>query len=124
MATKSQSALETRDSAFAKANTLRGSPQKINLVLQMIRGSHVNQAIDYLSTCQKRVSYDISKVLMSAIANAENNHGLDVDSLYVSEAIVGKTFVMKRWHARGRGRTGKINKPYSNIRITVKELEV
>jgi large subunit ribosomal protein L22 len=113
-----------QNTAMAKLKALRSSPQKANLVLQMIRGKKVDQALLELGTCEKRTAYDIKKVLMSAIANAENNHGLDIDKLVISEAIVGKAFVMKRWRARARGRAAKIMKPFSNIRITVKEQEV
>ena len=110
--------------AKAKLDKLRSSPQKTNLVLQLIRGKHVSEAMEILEGCQKRISKDIAKLLNSAVANAENNNGLDIDSLYVSEAIVGKSIVMKRFRARARGRGARILKPFSNVRITVTEREV
>src|SRR5471030_1008540 len=96
----------TRDekSAFASASALRTSPRKANLVLGLIRGCHVAEALDRLTTCQKRIANEIAKVLESAISNAENNHNLDVDNLFVSQTIVGRAFVMKRFQARARGR--------------------
>lgn len=108
-------------SAFASARAIRTSPRKANLVLGLIRGCHVADALDRLTTCRKRVANEIAKVLESAISNAENNHNLDVDSLFVSEAIVGKAFIMKRFHARARGRGMRIIKPYSNVKIQLTE---
>ncbi len=105
--------------AFLKG--LKGSPQKVNLLLKMIRGQDVQDALNILQTSQKRVAKEIRKVVQSAIANAENNHDLDVDSLYVVEATAGKSFVLKRWRARARGRACKILKPYSNVSITLRE---
>lgn len=102
---------------------LRTSPQKLNLVAQMIRGKSAAKALTDLEFCERRVSNDVRKVLQSAIANAENNHGLDVDRLVVSEATVGKSIRMKRFHARGRGRMSKIIKDFSNLTIVVKEAE-
>lgn len=110
-------------SAFASARSIRTSPRKANLVLQLIRGCHVGEAMDRLSTCERRVANDIAKVLESAISNAENNFNLDVDNLYVSEAVVGKAFVMKRFRAASRGRGMKILKPFSNVRIKLTERE-
>ncbi len=115
---------DLKQMAHAKANALRSSPQKINLVLQMIRGRHVTEAVNLLNNSQKRISNEIRKVLMSAIANAENNHNMDIDNLFVQEAIVGKAFVMKRMRARARGRGGRILKPFSNVHIKLVEKEV
>ena len=113
----------TKESGTAVAGLrgLKGSPQKINLVLKMIRGKDVVSALEYLSACRKRVANPVMKVVESAIANAENNFDLDVDRLVVAEATVGKAFVLKRWKARARGRAGKILKPYSDVRITLRE---
>ncbi|PLX34334.1 MAG: 50S ribosomal protein L22 [Hyphomicrobiales bacterium] len=105
------------------ARGLRTSPQKLNLVAQTIRGKAVDKALAELQFSRKRIAVPVKKALESAIANAENNHDLDVDSLIVSEAFVGKQFVMKRWKARARGRTGKILKPFSQLTIVVKEVE-
>ncbi|MEO0393608.1 MAG: 50S ribosomal protein L22, partial [Pseudomonadota bacterium] len=99
----------------------RGSPQKLNLVASMIRGKPVEKALLDLEFSTRRISVDVKKVLESAIANAENNHQLDVDRLFVAEAYVGKAMVMKRFRARARGRVGKILKPFSNVTIVVRE---
>lgn len=107
--------------AMATCKSIRVSPQKLNLVAQMIRGKDVNKALLDLEFSTRRISGDVKKVLESAIANAENNHQLDVDNLYVAEAVVGKSLVMKRFRARARGRVGKILKPFSNLRIVVRE---
>ncbi len=109
--------------ARAKQRMIRISPQKLNLVAQMIRGKKVERARADLSFSRKRIAADVLKVLDSAIANAENNHGLDIDSLVVSEAYVGKNLVMKRFRARARGRGAKILKPFSEITIVVREVE-
>lgn len=109
--------------AMAFAKHIRVSPQKLNLVAATIRGKDCEQALASLQFSNRRVSNDVKKLLESAIANAENNHQLDVDRLYVSEASVGKALVMKRWRARARGRTGKIMKPFSNMRVVVRERE-
>jgi large subunit ribosomal protein L22 len=109
--------------ARAKQRMIRISPQKLNLVAQMIRGKKVERALNDLEFSRKRISKDVKKVLESAIANAENNHGLDIDSLVVSEAYVGKNLVMKRFRARARGRGAKILKPFSEITIVVREVE-
>ena len=109
--------------AMAKARMLRISPQKLNLVAQSIRGMKVEKALASLSFSRKRIAQDVKKVLESAIANAENNHDLDIDSLVVDRAFVGKNIVMKRWRARARGRVGRIQKPFSEITIIVKEVE-
>jgi len=109
--------------AKAVARLLRVSPQKLNLVAQMIRGKKVSSALADLEFSRKRISKEVRKCLESAIANAENNHDLDVDDLVVAEAYVGKALVMKRFHARGRGRAGGILKPFSNLTIVVREIE-
>lgn len=109
--------------ALAKARLIRTSPQKLNLVAQSIRGKKVEKALAELTFSRKRVAQHVKKVLESAIANAENNHDLDIDQLVVDKAFVGKNMVMKRWRARARGRTGKILKPFSEITIIVKEVE-
>jgi large subunit ribosomal protein L22 len=109
----------------AKAVTcnLRVSPQKLNLVAAMIRGKKVNTALADLTFSRKRIAGDVKKTLESAIANAENNHDLDVDALVVKEAYVGKALVMKRFSPRARGRVGTIHKPFSNLTIVVREVE-
>ncbi|MEQ8353894.1 MAG: 50S ribosomal protein L22 [Kiloniellaceae bacterium] len=102
---------------------LRTSPQKLNLVAQSIRGKSAEAALAELTFSQRRIANDVKKALQSAIANAENNHQLDVDRLYVSEASVGRSFVMKRFRARARGRAGKIVKPWSRLTVVVRERE-
>ena len=109
--------------AMAKSRMLRISPQKLNLVAQSIRGKKVESALADLSFSRKRISGDVKKVLESAIANAENNHDLDIDALVVDQAFVGKNLVMKRWRPRGRGRVGRLLKPFAEITIVVKETE-
>jgi large subunit ribosomal protein L22 len=109
--------------AMAKLRMIRISPQKLNLVAQLIRGKKVETALADLEFSHKRISGEVKKVLQSAIANAENNHGLDIDSLIVSEAYVGKNLVMKRFRARARGRGAKILKPFSELTIVVREVE-
>ncbi|MBI1392603.1 MAG: 50S ribosomal protein L22 [Alphaproteobacteria bacterium] len=111
------------NAAMAKARMIRTSPQKLNLVAQMIRGKKVEKALADLTFSRKRVAQDVKKVLMSAVANAEENHDLDVDALVVDQAFVGKNLVMKRWRPRGRGRVGRILKPFAEITIVVKEVE-
>ena len=110
--------------AMAKTKMLRTSPQKLNLVAAMIRGKKVEKALADLTFSKRRIAGDVKKCLQSAIANAENNHNLDVDSLVVAEAWVGKNMVMKRGRPRARGRFGKIMKPFSEITITVREIDV
>ncbi len=107
--------------AKAVARNLRISPQKLNLVAASIRGKKVQAALTELEFSRKRIAVDVRKCLMSAVANAENNHGLDVDDLVVAQAWVGKNLVMKRFHARGRGRSGGIMKPFSEITVIVRE---
>ncbi|MBT4083087.1 MAG: 50S ribosomal protein L22 [Alphaproteobacteria bacterium] len=109
--------------ARAVSSNLRVSPQKLNLVAQMIRGKNVDSALAQLTFSKRRIAVDVKKALQSAIANAENNHQLDVDRLFVAEAFVGKKMVMKRWRARARGRVGKIQKPFSVITVVVRERE-
>lgn len=109
--------------ARAKQRMIRISPQKLNLVAAMIRGKKVENALNDLEFSRKRISNDVKKVLESAVANAENNHGLDIDSLIVAEAYVGKNLVMKRYRARARGRGAKILKPFSELTIVVREVE-
>ncbi|MCI5059826.1 MAG: 50S ribosomal protein L22 [Alphaproteobacteria bacterium] len=109
--------------AMAMAKHLRGSAQKLNLVAQTIRGKDAGKALIDLEFNNRRFSQDVRKVLQSAISNAENNHGLDVDRLYVAEAFVGKDIMMKRFRARARGRAARILKPFSRITIVVRERE-
>jgi large subunit ribosomal protein L22 len=109
--------------AMAVARNLRVSPQKLNLVAGLIRGKKVNQALADLEFSRKRIAKDVRKCVMSAVANAENNHNLDVDDLVVAEAYVGKNLIMKRFHARGRGRSGAIVKPFSQITVVVREVK-
>ena len=109
--------------AMAYAKQLRTSPQKLNLVAETIRGKDCEKALAELTFSRRRIAGEVKKVLESAIANAENNHQLDVDRLYVSECTVGKSLVMKRWRARARGRVGRIIKPFSNLRLVVRERE-
>ena len=108
--------------AKAVSRMLRISPQKLNLVAQLIRGKKVSRALADLEFSRKRIALDVRKCLQSAIANAENNHDLDVDDLVVSQAFVGKALVMKRFHARARGRAGRVEKPFANLTIIVREV--
>ena len=109
--------------AMAMARNLRGSAQKLNLVCQTIRGKSAEAALSELTFSKRRIAQTVKKVLQSAIANAENNHQLDVDRLFVAEATAGKSFVMKRFRARARGRIGKIMKPWSRVTVVVRERE-
>lgn len=109
--------------AQAIARTIRVSPQKLNLVAEQIRGLPVSKALAELEFSRRRISQDVKKCLEAAVANAENNHQLDVDQLYVKEAFVGKAMVMKRFRPRARGRVGRIRKPFSNLTIVVRERE-
>ncbi|MFN0024991.1 MAG: 50S ribosomal protein L22 [Parvularculaceae bacterium] len=111
------------DQAMAKSSNLRVSPQKLNLVAQMIRGKKVDKALAELQFSRKRISKDVKVCLESAIANAEYNHNLDIDSLVVDQAFVGKNMVLKRWSPRGRGRMGRIFRPFAEITIVVKQVE-
>mgnify|MGYP001198868031 FL=1 len=119
---KSERRLEDNE-AQARARFVQTSPQKLNLLAQQIRGLSADQAIAALAFSKRRAAGDVKKLLQSAVANAENNHQLDVDRLYVKEATVGKTLVMKRFRARARGRVGRIRKPVSNLTIVVRERE-
>lgn len=110
--------------AKAKARTLRISPRKLNLVAESIRGLKADKALAQLTFSTKRIAEEVKKVLMSAIANAEHNHNMDVDRLVVSEAYVGKAMVMKRFQAGAKGRANRIIKPFSNLTIIVAEKEV
>lgn len=118
MATKLQEGM-----ALATTKNLKISMQKLNLVAAMIRGKKVEKAINDLQFSRKRIAQDVLKTLKSAVANAENNHNLDIDELYVNEAYVGKNLVLKRWKARARGRVGRIKKPFSQITVVVKQQE-
>jgi large subunit ribosomal protein L22 len=109
--------------ARAVLRMVRTSPQKLNLVAQLIRGKKVSTALADLQFSRKRIAVEVRKTLQSAIANAENNHDLDVDNLVVAEAHVGKALVMKRFNPRARGRVGKILKPFSNLTVVVREVE-
>ena len=109
--------------AMAYAKTMRVSPQKLTLVAQTIRGKSADTALASVAFSRRRIAGEVRKVLESAIANAENNHQLDVDRLYVKEATVGKSLVMKRFRPRARGRIGRIHKPFSNLTVIVRERE-
>ena len=115
--------LRKEGGALAKAKAIRSSARKLNLVATSIRGKSAAAALTLLTFEKRRVSDEVKKVLQAAVANAENNHNLDVDKLYVSEAWVGRAFVMKRFHTRGRGKSAGIEKPFSNLTIVVKERE-
>ena len=123
MGKQSQKRRLADNEAVATATMLRGSPQKLNLVAASIRGMKAEKAVASLAFNRRRVAGEVKKVLESAIANAENNHNLDVDSLVVAEATVGKALTIKRFRARARGRVGKIVKPFSRLRIVVREVE-
>ena len=120
--TKTPRALKDNE-AKCVARMLRVSPQKLNLLAQLIRGKKVDRALADLEFSRKRISVEVRKALQSAIANAENNHSLDVDDLVVAEAYVGKALIMKRFSPRARGRAGRIEKPFSNITIVVREVQ-
>jgi large subunit ribosomal protein L22 len=109
--------------ALAVGTMIRGSARKLNLVAEMIRGKKVEQALNILKFSPKAMAEDVSKVLASAVANAENNHNLDVDALIVSEASVGKSLTMKRFATRARGRSSRVIKPFSRLRVVVREQE-
>ena len=115
--------LDNQLTAKASVKSIKSSPQKINLVLQQIRGMNAETALNVLEFSKRRIANEVKKILKSAIANAENNHQLDIDKLIIKEASAGKSMVMKRFRPRARGRSGKILKPFSNIRIVVKEKE-
>ena len=119
---KTERALKDNE-AKAVLRMLRISPQKLNLVAQLIRGKKVEKALADLEFSHKRISGQVKKVLESAIANAENNHGLDTDALVVAEAFVGNSLVMKRFMARGRGKSARVEKPFSHLTIVVRQVE-
>ena len=123
MSKKSHPRVLAENEAKAVAKMLRVSPQKLNLLAQLIRGKKVAAALADLEFSRKRIARDVRKCLESAIANAENNHDLDVDSLVVAEAHVGPALMLKRWTPRGRGRMGKIRKRFSHLTIVVREVE-
>ena len=113
--------LRKEKGALAKAKAIRSGARKLNLVAASIRGKAASAALTQLRFEKRRIALEVKKVLQAAVANAENNHGLDVDRLYVAEAWVGRSFVMKRFMARGRGKSAGIEKPFSNLTIIVKE---
>jgi len=113
----------SNNEAYAVNKMLKTSPQKLNLVAKSIRGKTASEALNILAFSRKRIAIDVRKTLMSAIANAENNHGLDVDNLLVSEAWVGKSMVLKRGRPRGRGKFGRILKPFSQIAVKLVDSE-
>ena len=122
MSKKPQPRRYTAVEAMAKVRTLRTSARKLNLVAQSIRGLKVQRALNELEFSHKRIAKDVRKALYSAISNAENNHSLDIDSLVVAEAYVGKNLIMKRFSPRARGRAARVEKPFSEITIVVREL--
>ena len=123
MGKKTNSRRVAESEAMAYGHMIRVSPQKLGLVAGMIRGKAAETALADLTFSSKRIAGDVKKVLQSAIANAENNHQLDVDRLYVAEASVGKAIVMKRFRPRARGRAGRIMKPFSHLTVVVRERE-
>jgi large subunit ribosomal protein L22 len=123
MSKKAQPRRVPENAAMAKGNMIRTSPRKLGVVAGLIRGKSADAALAELTFSKRRIAREVKKVLQSAIANAENNHQLDVDKLYVAEASVGKALVMKRFHARARGRAGRIEKPFSNLTLIVRERE-
>ena len=120
---KMSKSVENIKMAIARAKSIRTSPQKLNLVARSIRGLNIKVAIDQLTFSRKRIAKEVLKVLNSAIANAENNFGLDIDRLKVEEAFVGKSLVMKRMRARARGRAARILKPFSKLTIILRQEE-
>jgi len=122
MSDNSQNQNEEKLEAIAKVRMLKTSPQKLNLVSKMIRNKPVNVALAQLKFSRKRIALDVKKCLESAVANAENNHDLDIEELIVSEAFVGKNLVLKRGRPRARGRYGKILKPFSQLTIKVRQV--
>ena len=123
MSKKSRARALSENEAKAVARMLRVSPQKLNLLAQLIRGKNVSAALADLEFSRKRIAGEVRKCLESAIANAENNHDLDVDDLIVAEAHVGKALVIKRFHPRGRGRMSRILKPFANLTIVVRQVQ-
>jgi large subunit ribosomal protein L22 len=123
MSKPKKNSLETEPLAQAKLFSLRCGTRKVALVAGLVRGKKANEALSALSFCRKRVAYDVKKLLLSAIANAQNNHAMDPDLLYVSSIFVGKDFVLKRFRPRAKGRPGKIIKEFSNVTVTLKEMK-
>jgi large subunit ribosomal protein L22 len=123
MSKKAKPRRQADNEAMAKAATIRTSPRKLGVVAGLIRGKSASTALAELTFSHRRVAREVKKVLQSAIANAENNHQLDVDKLFVAEVSVGKALVMKRFHARARGRGAAIIKPFSNLTLIVRERE-
>lgn len=123
MGQKAKERREAPNEAKAMAKYLRTSDRKLNLVAQMIRGQSAAKALTDLQFSNRRIAKDVRKVLASAVANAENNHGLDIDRLYVAEAYVGKSIKMRRMHPRGRGRAAPVEKPFSRLTVVVRELD-
>lgn len=123
MSKKAKMSALASNEAKAVVNRIRVSPQKLNLVAAMIRGMDVGAALTQLSFSSKRIAGDVKKALQSAVANAENNHNLNVDSLYVKEAYVGKNLVMKRMHTRGRGKSARVFRPFANLTLILREKE-
>src|ERR1700678_3971267 len=121
MGKKTRARVLSADKAQAIGRSIRTSPRKLNLVAQSIRGKTAEQALNELTFSPKRIAKQVKKVLQSAVANAENNHDLDVDDLVVTEASVGKNLVMKRFHARARGRGARVERPFSQVTIVVEE---
>ncbi|HEX9158872.1 MAG TPA: 50S ribosomal protein L22 [Rhizomicrobium sp.] len=122
MGKKARARVLPANKAQAIGRSMRGSPRKLNVVAQSIRGKKAEAALNELTFSPKRIAKDVKKVLQSAIANAENNHDLDVDDLVVSEASVGKNMVLKRFHARARGRGARVEKPFSQITVVVAQV--
>ncbi len=122
MGQKSKERRQKPVEAMAKVRTLRTGLRKLNVVAQSIRGLKVQRALNELEFSHKRIAQDVRKALNSAISNAENNHSLDIDNLVVAEAFVGRNLVMKRFSARARGRSSRIEKPFSEITIVVREM--
>jgi len=122
MGKKARARVLPANKAQAIGRSLRGSPRKLNVVAQSIRGKKAEAALNELTFSPKRIAREVKKVLQSAIANAENNHDLDVDDLVVSEASVGKNMVLKRFHARARGRGARVEKPFSQVTIIVAQM--
>ncbi len=121
MSKKAKESTLAANETKAVINRLRTSPRKLNLVASMIRGMDVNTALTQLTFSEKRIAVEVKKALHSAVANAENNHNLNVDTLYVKEAYVGKNLVMKRMHTRGRGKSARILKPFANLTLILRE---
>src|SRR5499426_3481829 len=121
MTKKSLPRQQADNEAKAIARVLRTSPRKLNLVAQSIRGKPANTALSELTFSKRRIANSVKRVLQAAIANAENNHQLDVDRLYVKEATVGRAFVMKRFHTRGRGRSARVEKHFAHLTVVVRE---